>query len=137
MDLSMFEMSGRNILQLCNRKFLEESIEGAATVALLIGILSREPSFVMRYVGTSTREGLRERVQCYRRQHFAASNDLHEHPRGHASRRKSTRMKFMNIQMACSKTPSEPSEYMWNTMVILIHLENYFGKDAHEVLDEY
>ena len=29
----------------------------------------------------SPREGLREMVLCYRRHHFAANNDLHEHPR--------------------------------------------------------
>ena len=129
MDLSMFEMSGWNILQLCNRKFVEGSIEEAATAALFLGILSREPSFVMRYVGTSTCEGLREMMQCYRRQHIAAIDDLHERHRGW---RKSTRMEFMSIQ----KMRSEPSEYMCKTMVILIHLENYFGKDAQEVLDE-
>ena len=79
------------------------------------------------------REGLREMVQCYRRQHFAASDDLHEHPRGHSSWRESTRMKFMNIQMEYAKIRSEPSEYMWKTRVILIHLERYFGKYAQEV----
>ena len=42
-------------------------------------------------------------------------------------------MKFMNILMECSKMRSEPSEYMWKTRVILIHLENYFGKYAQEV----
>ena len=30
-----------------------------------------------------TSEGLLEMMQCYRRQHFVASNDPHEHPRGH------------------------------------------------------
>ena len=66
-------------------------------------------------------------------QHFAASNDLQEHPRGHSSWRESTRMKFMNIQMGYSKMRPEPSEYMWKTRVILTHLENYFGKYAQEI----
>ena len=39
----------------------------------------------------------------------------------------------MNIQMEDSKMRSEPSEYMRNTRVILIHLENYFGKYAQEI----
>ena len=39
----------------------------------------------------------------------------------------------MNIQMEYSKMRSEPSEYMWKTRVLLIHLENYFGKYAQEV----
>ena len=39
----------------------------------------------------------------------------------------------MNIQMEYSMMRSEPSEYMWKTRVILIHLENYFGKYAQEV----
>ena len=68
-----------------------------------------------------------------RQQHFAASNDLREHPRGHSSWRESTSMKFMNIQMECSQMRSESSEYRWKTRVILIHLENYFGKYAQEV----
>ena len=40
-------------------------------------------------------------------------------------------MKFMNIQMGYSKMRSELGEHMWKTRVILIHLENYFGKYAH------
>ena len=63
-------------------KLVEEFIEEAATVALLIGSLSGDSSLVMRCAGTSTCEGLREMVQCYRRQHFGASNDLHENPTG-------------------------------------------------------
>ena len=133
MHLSMFDIGGWKILQLSNRKLVEEFIEEATTVALLFGILSKDSSLVMRYVGTSTREGLREMMQCYRRQHFAASNDLHQHPRRHSSWRESTRMKLVNIQMGYSKMRSEPSEYFWKTRVILIHLENYFGKYAQEV----
>ena len=39
----------------------------------------------------------------------------------------------MSIQMECSNMRSEPSEYVWKTRVILIHLESYFGKYAQEV----
>ena len=90
-------------MDLSNRKLLEEFIEEAATVALLIGILSRDSSLVMHCVNCVNelmfpRESLREMVQCHKLQHFAASNDLHEDPRGHSSWRESTRMKFMNIQ---------------------------------------
>ena len=42
-------------------------------------------------------------------------------------------MKFTNIHMEYSKMRSEPSEYTWKTRVILIHLENYFGKYAQDV----
>ena len=63
---------------------------------------------------TSLREGLHGMMQCDRRQHFAASNDLHEHPGRHAEWKESPRTKFMNIQMD-SKMRSEPSEYMWKT----------------------
>ena len=52
-------------------------------------------------------EGLHDMMQCYRRQHFAASYDLHERP--------STSMKFMNIQMEYSKRRSESSKYTWKT----------------------
>ena len=82
------------------------------------------------------REGLSEMVQCCRRQHSAASNDLHEHPRGHSSWRESTRMKFMNIQMEYSQMRSESSEYMRettgsiNSWRIKIALESYSGKNG-------
>ena len=102
MDLPFFKIGGWKILQLSNRKVVEEFIEETATVALLVGnLLSRDSSLVIHNVKELMfpREGLREMVQCYRRQHFAASNDLHEHPRGHSSWREYTRMKFMNIQM--------------------------------------
>ena len=39
----------------------------------------------------------------------------------------------MNIQMEYAMMRSEPSEYMWKTRVILIHLESYYGKYAQEV----
>ena len=91
----------------------------------------------MHYVKELTllREGLHGMMQCYMQQHFAASNDLHEHPRGHSSWRESTRMIFMHIQMEYSKMRSESSEYVWKTRVILIliHSESYFGRHAQEV----
>ena len=119
MDLSMFEIDGWKILQPSNRKLLEESNEEAATVALLIETPSRDSFLVMHYVKELTlpREGLRETMQCYKRQHFAAGNELHEHPGGHSSGRESTRMKFMNI-LEYSKMRSESSEYMWKTRSI-------------------
>ena len=43
----------------------------------------------------------------------------------------------MNIQMGFSKMRSEPSEYMWKTRVVAVHLENYFGKYAQEVSGDY
>ena len=39
----------------------------------------------------------------------------------------------MNIQMGYSKMRSEPSKDMWKAMVILTHLEGYFGKYAQEI----
>ena len=79
-------------------KRLEEFKEEAATVAPLFGTLCRDSSLVM-----PLREGLHAMMQCYRRPHFAAGNDLREHPRGHSSWRESTRMKFVNIQMGVLK----------------------------------
>ena len=138
MDLSIFKIGGWKILQLSDRKLVEEFIEEATTVALLIGIPSRGSSLVMRYVGTSTCEGLREMVQWYRRQHFAACNDLHEHPRGHSSWRESTWMKFMNIHMGYLKMRSEPSEYVRRTTGFFtnrwrITLENMHRKFGREI----
>ena len=133
MDLPVFKICGWNILQPSNRKLLEESIE-EDELQLLIGSLSKCPFLVMHYVQELklSREGLHEMMQCCKRQHFAASNDLHEHPRGHSSRRESTRMKFMNIPMGYSKMRSESSEYMWKTTAILFPLQSYFGKYAQE-----
>ena len=114
MDLSIFKNWWMEHSATQNRKLLEESSEEDELQLLLIGILSRGSFLVMHYVKELTllREGLHEMMQCYRRQHFAASNDLHEHLRGHSSWRESTRMKFMNVQMEYSKMRSEPSEYM-------------------------
>ena len=56
---------------------------------LLVGIPSRVPFFVTRYLERhsvkqlmSLREGLRVMMQCYMRQHFADRYWLHEHPGG-------------------------------------------------------
>ena len=103
----------------------------------LIGILSRDSFLMIEYLEqppvcgnpkvkeskwqsrllTLLCEGLCESPVPLQRPHFAASNDLHEHPRGHSSWRESTRMTFMNIQMGYSKMRSEPSEYVWKTSV--------------------
>ena len=123
MDLSIFEIGGWNILQPSIPKLLEESVEEDELQLLLVGILSRDSFFVRHCVKElmPLREGLHEMMQCYRRQHYAASNDLHERPRGHSSWEESTRMKLMNIEMECSKMRSAWSEYMWKTRVVLIH----------------
>ena len=120
------------IPQFSDRKLFGEFIEEAVIVELLIGIESRDSVFVLHYAVTSTREGLHCMMQCYRRQHFAASNDLREHEdirRGGAL----TRMKFVNIQMEYSKMRSELSEYVRKTRCILIHLQNYIVQHAQEV----
>ena len=73
----MFQICGWKIVQLCNRKLVEEFIVEAATVALFFGILSRDSSLVMRYVGTSTRTSSRtfivERIY---------EDEIHEHSDG-------------------------------------------------------
>ena len=62
-------------------------IDEAATVALPNGIPSSDSCLVFQYVKELTlqREGLHEMVHCYRQEHLAAGNDLHEHPRGYSS----------------------------------------------------
>ena len=120
---------------------------------LLIGIPSRDPFLVTQYLERhsvssdqhmkklmSLCEGLHEMMQCYRRQHFAASNDLHEHPRRHSSWREVARMKCMNIQMEYSKMRSGSSECMWKTTGAFISSwriktasEGYFDQRAQEV----
>ena len=134
MDLSLFKVGGWKILQLSIRKLLEESIEEDELQLLFLGTLSRDSFLVMHHVKELTllREGLHEMVQRYKRQHFVASNNLHEHSRGHSSWRESTRMKFMNIQMEYPKMRSESSEYMWKTRVILI-LIHLVGRHAQKV----
>ena len=64
------------------------------------------------------REGLRETMQCYGRQHFAVGNDLHEHPTRHSLWKDS-------LKMECSKMRSDSSECMRSIKAILIHLEDY------------
>ena len=99
MGLSMFEIGGWKICNSVTEQLLEEFIEEAVKVELFVGTVSGDSVFVVHYAITSTREGLHGMMHCNRRQHFAASNDLHEHPRGHSSWTESTRIKFMNIQM--------------------------------------
>ena len=87
MDLSKFKIRGWKSLQAMNQTLLEEFLDENELQLLLLGILSRDSFLVMHYVKELTllRQGLHEMMQCNRRQHFAASNDLHEHPRGHTS----------------------------------------------------
>ena len=60
--------------------------------------------------------------------HFAASNDLHEHPRGHSSWRESTRMKFMNVQMGYSKMRRVILlDSLWRTTLKNMHRK--FGRE--------
>ena len=59
-------------------------------------------------------------MQCHGRAHFAASNDLHEHPRRHSLWKDS-------VKMENSKTRSESSECTWNAKAFLIHLEDYLN----------
>ena len=121
MDLSIFKIGGWNILQPSNRTLWEECIdENEPRLLLLIRIPSRDPFLMIQYLERHSvwddpnvkdlkplREGLHEIMQCHGRQHFAASNDLHEHPRTHSSWKESTRSKFMNIQMEHSKRRPE------------------------------
>ena len=74
-------------------------------------------------------EDLHEMMQCYGQQHFAARNDLHEHPRKHASWKDSMKMEY-------SKIRSELSEYTWKAQASLIHLESYLDERAQEVLEK-
>ena len=68
MDLSIFKVGGWKILQLSNRKLLEESIEEDELQLLLISILNRDSFLVMHYVKELTllRDGLHETVQCFK-----------------------------------------------------------------------
>ena len=139
MDLPIFKIGGWNILQPSSRKLLEESIEEDELQLLLIGSLSRYSFFVMHCVKELMLlcEGTHEMMQCHKRQHFAASNDLHEYPIGYSSWRESTRREFIKIQMESSQMRSESSEYMSKTKAILIPLESYFGKYAQEVWEKH
>ena len=151
MDLFIFKIGGWNILQHSNRKLLEEFIN-ENELWLLIRVPSRDSFLMIQYLERHfvsadpnvkelmpLREGLHEMMQCYRRQHFAASNDLHEHPRRHSSWKESARMKFMNMPSECSKRRSESSKYMWktkgafvNSWRIKIALESYFEERAQK-----
>ena len=97
MNLSVYKIGGWNSLQSINQKMLEEFTDENEPW-LLIGIPSRDPSFVTPYLERhsvsldqhmkklmSLREGLHVMMQCNMRQHFADRYWLHEHPGGHAS----------------------------------------------------
>ena len=150
MGLSRSKIGVWNILQLSNRKLLEEIIEEA--VQRLTGILSRDSFFLMQYLEhpslcgnpkvkeskwqsrmlTLLCDDFCESLVTLQRQHFAASHVLHGNPRGPSSWRESTRMKvFMNIQMEYSKMRSEPSEWLsrftWRTS--LENMPRKFGRE--------
>ena len=149
MDLSKFKIGGWSILQPSNRRSLEEFIDENEPWLWI-----RSPSKFLRTqcmeqrLGrtdlnvkelTSLREGLHEMMPCDRRQHFAAINDLREHPERQASWKESTRMKFMDMPSERSKMRSESSEYMWKTTGASINcwriktaLESYFQERAQE-----
>ena len=89
LDLSIFKIGGWNILQPSNQKLLEEWIN-ENNPRLLIGIPSRDSFFTKESrwqsrLSTLLCEDLHEIMQCHERQHFVASNDLHEHPKRHSS----------------------------------------------------
>ena len=103
MNLPIFKIGRWNILQPRNRRLLEELINENEPW-LLIRVQKRDSFLMMQYLERHSvsadsnvkefmplREGLHEMMQCYRRQHFAASNDLHEHPRRHSSWRENLR----------------------------------------------
>ena len=71
-------------------------------------------------------EDLHVMMQCYGRQHFAASKDLHERPRRHSSWKDSMKMEH-------SKMRSESVEYMWKAKALLSHLESFIEERAQEV----
>ena len=138
MDLSFFKIGGWNILQPSNRKLLEEFINENEPWLLI-----RIPSSVSADPNVKELMPLREilhgMMHCYRRQHYAASNDLHEHPRRHSSWKEYTRMKFMNMPSECSRRRSESSKYMWkttgaffNSWRIKLALESYFEEHAQK-----
>ena len=99
MDLSIFKVGGRNILQPNNQTSLEEFVDESEPW-LLIGTPSRDSSVMIQYLERRfvssdqhvkewermpLREGLHERMQCEMRQHFVERYWLHEHPRRHSS----------------------------------------------------
>ena len=138
MDLSMFKIGGWNSLQPNNQNLLQEFVQKNEPW-LLIGIPSRDPFFVTRYLERhsvssdqhmkklmSLREGLHVMMQCYMRQHFAGRHWLHEHPGGHALWREPTMRKFTKesttyfgkgpvCRWNVQRMQSESSEYVRKT----------------------
>ena len=92
----------------------------------------------------SLREGFHVMMQCYVRHHFPDRNWLHEHPKGHASRREHTMRKFSKESTSCiwniQKLQSGSAQYVrkttgffTNSGRIKIALESYFEEHAQEV----
>ena len=71
-------------------------------------------------------EGLCELLVTLQQQHFAASDDLHEHLRRHSLWKDTVKMEY-------SKMRSESSECTWNGQAMLIHLESYLEECTQEV----
>ena len=137
MDLSIFKIGGWNSIQPSNQQLSDECIDENKP-RLSIRILSGGSFFTIQYLElqfmcddpnmkesrwhsrlfTLFWEDLHELMQCYERQHFVASNDLHQHPRRLSSWKDSMKMKY-------SKMRSKSSVYTWNAKAIMIHLDSY------------
>ena len=104
MDLSVSKIGGWNILQSSNRKLSEEGINENEP-RLSIRIPSRDSFFMIHYLeqpfvcdnqnvkeSKPISEDLHEMMQCCGQQHFAASNDLHEHLGRHSLWKDSMKM---------------------------------------------
>ena len=122
------------VIRICWRKFVDKNEPW-----LLIGIPSRDPFLVMRYLEKHTessdqhtkklmplRQGLHLMMPCYVRQHLADRYWLHEHPGGHSSWREPTMRKFTKesttyfvkrpvCKWNVQKIQSESSEYVRKT----------------------
>ena len=115
MDLSIFEIGGRNILQPINQNLLGEFIDenepwwliGIPSKDLFLRVQCMEQHFVRTDLNVNelmpVREGLHVMMQCDMRQHFAELCWLH--PGGHASWREPRMKKFTRtcLQMECSE----------------------------------
>ena len=142
MDLSVFKIGGRNILQPSNRKLSEECINENEP-RLKIRIPSRDSFFMIQYLeqllvcddlnvkeSKPICEDVHKMMQCYGQHHFAASHNLHEHLRRHSLWKDSLKMEY-------SKMRSESSECTWKAKAILIHLERNWEEGAQEVWERH
>ena len=114
MDLSIFKIGGWNTQQPSDRNLLA------------CGNPKVKESKWQNRLLTLLCEGLCELLVTLQQQHFAASNDLHEHLRRHSLWKDS-------MKMESSKMRSESSECTWSAKSFLIHLESYLEECAQEV----